>query len=165
MYDVLYSNTIQKCPLILYWIYQLQHSVSLHLTASFMKHRLRVRCTSINSLNVLMNSSSHASLIYTNRQSSSRKSRHQKNRNRNIQVNCGHYDCTYLGVPIPMRRGQRPWPPIQGVVNITMGPTLDFYTAWQHDNGLSATRGRKLHQRQKLKLPSCIIYLSPPHSH
>lgn len=87
MYDVLYSNTIQKCPLILYWIYQLQHSVSLHLTASFMKHWLRVRCTSINSLNVLMNSSSHASLIYTNRQSSSRKSRHQKNRNRNIQVN------------------------------------------------------------------------------
>lgn len=87
MYDVLYSNTIQKCPLILYWIYQLQHSVSLHLTASFMKHRLRVRCTSINSLNVLMNSSSHASLLYTNRQSSSRKSRHQKNRNRNIQVN------------------------------------------------------------------------------
>lgn len=87
MYDVLYSNTIQKCPLILYWIYQLQHSVSLHLTASFMKHRLRVRCTSINSLNVLMNSSSHASLMYTNRQSSSRKSRHQKNRNRNIQVN------------------------------------------------------------------------------
>lgn len=79
MYDVLYSNTIQKCPLIFYWIYQLQHSVSLHLTASFMKHWLRVRCTSINSLNVLMNSSSHASLIYTNRQSSSRKSRHQKN--------------------------------------------------------------------------------------
>lgn len=87
MYDVLYSNTIQKCPLIFYWIYQLQHSVSLHLTASFMKHRFRVRGTSINSLNVLMNSSSHASFIYTNRQSSSRKSRHQKNRNRNIQLN------------------------------------------------------------------------------
>lgn len=87
MYDVLYSNTIQKCPLILYRIYQLQHSVSLHLTASFMKHRFRVRRTSIKSLNVLMNSSSHAFLMYTNRQSSSRKSRHQKNRNRNIQVN------------------------------------------------------------------------------
>lgn len=27
MYDALYSNTIQKCPLILYWIYQLQRSV------------------------------------------------------------------------------------------------------------------------------------------
>lgn len=35
MYDVLYSNTIQKCPLILYWIYKLQHSVRVITFYSF----------------------------------------------------------------------------------------------------------------------------------